>query len=276
MSRLSKIFRIGPGGLVFAGFLVFTSVAAPAGPADIPGLARQKGPALVTLKFVLKVSGPMADGDEESDTEITGVMIDPKGVVLCSNTQLAGFVGMIKKMMGPMGSQINATPTDLKVLVGDDTEGKEAELVARDTELDIAWVRIKDPGDKPFDHIDLTRSAKPEVGQPIAIVRRMGKFFNRVAVVTESRIGGTTSKPRTLYIPSSTMGITLGLPVFSASGELLGVMVSQTPDSDESDFNPLAMLNMLSDMQDSMTGLILPATEVAKATTRALENAEKK
>jgi hypothetical protein len=258
------------------GCALFSTHSAFAGPTDIPGLAREKGAALVTLKFVLKVSGPMVDGEEESETEVTGVMIDPKGVVLCSNTQLAGFVGMIKKMMGPMGSQINATPTDLKVLVGDDTEGKEAELIARDTELDIAWVKIKEPGDKPYDHIDLAKSAKLEVGQPIAIVRRMGKFFNRATVVTESRIGGTTSKPRTLYIPSSTMGMTLGLPVFSATGELLGVMVSQTPESDEGDFNPLAMLSMLSDMQDSMTGLILPATDVARATTRALEGMDKK
>ena len=42
-------------------------------------------------------------GDQESDSEVTGVMIDPKGLVLCSNTQLGGFTGIMKQFMGPMG-----------------------------------------------------------------------------------------------------------------------------------------------------------------------------
>lgn len=267
--------RFLQAGACVAVFYVCTAFAFAS--VDVPKLAKDKGPALVTLKFVLKVSAPMmGNEEEESDTEVTGVMIDPKGIVLCSNTQLAGFLGMMKKMMGPMGAQITATPTDLKVLVGDDTEGKEGELIARDTELDLAWVKIKEPGDKPYDYVDLKKNASPEVGQTIVVVRRMGKYFNRSTVVAESRIGGATTKPRPLFVPSVAMGMTLGLPVFSAGGDLVGILISQAPESEDAEFNPFAMMSALGDMQESMTGLILPAAEVAKATARALEGQEKK
>ncbi len=261
----------------FVAAVFAATLTARAAAPDVQKLIKEKSPALVTIKFVLKVSMPMMGGEEqESETEITGVVVDPKGVVLCSNTQLAGFVGLMKKIMGPMGGQITATPTDLKVLIGDDAEGKDAELVARDTELDLAWVRIKEPGDKPLEHLDLKKSATAEVGQPIVVVRRLGKYFARNAVISESRIGGSTSKPRQLFVPGSAIGMTLGLPVFAADGDFLGVMISQVPESEDGEFNPMAMMGMISEMQDSMTGLILPASEVAKATARALESAGKK
>ena len=91
-------------------------------------------PALVTVKFVLKIEGQM--GKRESETEITGLMVDPTGLVLCANSKLG-----LPRIMRSFGS---ATPTDIKILIGDDTEGLEAKVMARDTELDLAWVKIKD------------------------------------------------------------------------------------------------------------------------------------
>ncbi len=236
-----------------------------------------KGSALVTVKFLLKANmGPMG-GETEQENEITGVMIDPKGVALCSNTQLGGFIGMIKRMIGPMMGEITATPTDLKVLVGEDTEGREAELVARDSELDLAWVRIKQPGEKAYDFIDLSKGVGAEVGQPIVTLRRMGKYFARVAVAADAYIGGTTTKPRNLLVPTTGTAGVLGVPVFTPDGQLIGVTILQVPESEDTEPNPMAMLSgMMSGMQDAMSGLILPAADVAKATARALENAGKK
>lgn len=259
--------------------LFATAGAARAEEAVYRRLLKEKGPAVVTVKFVLKVSmgGMMGGmGDQESENEISGVVIDPKGLVLCSNTQLGGFTAMVSRMMGRFGGEMSATPTDLKVLVGDDTEGREAELVARDTELDLAWVRIKEPGDSPLAHISLSGGAKGEIGQRLFALKRMGKYFGRSTVVVDGAVGGATSKPRELYVPSEMLTGALGLPVFNVEGTVVGVVVMQQPDAEDSEANPMAMLGNMMNMQEMMAGLILPAAEVEKATRRAMETAETK
>lgn len=238
-------------------------------------LLKDRTPAIVTIKFTLKVNmgGMFGGGEQEEESEVNGVMIDEKGLVLCSNTQLSGFIGMMRQFMGEMGGNITATPTDLKILVGDDTEGRDADIVARDTELDLAWVRMKEPGDQKYAFVDFAQSAVPKVGQQVYALRRMGKFFARCAVAADGRIAGTTAKPRDLYVPAGNVGAAHGLPVFLADGKPVGVVVMQVPEGEGAAGNPMAMLGRLSGMQDMMSGLILPAAEVVKATQRALETA---
>lgn len=241
--------------------------------ADFAKVLADKASVLVTIKFVLKVKmGPMMGGDHESENEITGVMIDSKGLILCSNTQLGGFAAMMKRMIGSMGGDISATPSDLKVLIGDEAEEHDAELLARDTELDLAWVRIKEPGDKAFDHVDFAKGVKPRIGQRVVMVRRLDKFFGRTPAVLDGRIGGITNKPRELYIPAGAATMANGLPVYTENGQVVGVTVMQTPEEDDVEMNPMAMFGRVLGMQDMMTGLILPAADVAKATKRAMES----
>ena len=190
-------------------------------------------------------------------------MIDPKGIVLCSNTQLGGISAMMRRMMQ---SDIRVTPSELKVLIGDDTEGIDAELVARDSELDLAWVRIKDPGDKTFDAVDLADSETAKIGQRIMTVRRMSRFFARTIVLGEGRVAGIAKKPRELYIPDGNVGAALGLPIYAANGKILGVTIIQMPDS--------ADMGGPSRFQDAAALVILPAADVAKATKRALASVE--
>jgi S1-C subfamily serine protease len=232
--------------------------------ADFEQLAAAKADALVTVKFVLKVKGGgfMGGGDMENESEVTGIMIDPKGLVLCSNTQLSGFAAMMRRL----GMGGDSTPTDIKVLIGDDTEGLEAKLLARDSDLDLAWIQIKDPGSRTFKHVDLAKSAKPKVGQRVLVLKRMGKYFDRVLVVGESRVGGIISKPRELYAGIDAGGF--GTPVFLPNGDLVGISILQMPEADD-EAGPMAMISLRSSMQDMMSGMILPASEVAKATERA-------
>lgn len=244
-------------------------------PADFGALIREKSPALVTIRFVLsvKMGGMMSSmGDSENEQEITGVLIEPDGLVLCSNTQLSGMAGMMRRMLGSMG-EISATPTDLKLLIGDDTEGAEAELVARDTDLDLAWIKLKSPPAAALPFIDLSNSTTARLGSPVYALKRMGKYFDRAVVLSEARLAGSTRKPRELFVPSSALGA-MGLPVYAADGKVVGVSVLQMPEPEGDDGNPMRMLSSLGSMEEMMTGMILPAQEVVKATRRAKESAQ--
>lgn len=256
--------------------LILTIPGRAAGP-DYKGLVDRTAPALVTVKFVLKVSGGGGMmgmlGDQESESEVTGVVIDPTGVVMCSNSRLGGFASMLRRFAGPMGGTITATPTNMKVLIGDDTEGVDATLIARDSELDLAWIRINDKG--TYQHLDLSKGTTVNVGDSVLAIRRMGRYFARTVVVSEGRIGGITSKPRRLYVPTGDLTAGMGLPVFTMNGTLIGVVITQTPDTDsDSGGNPMSMFGNVMSMQDTFAGLILPADKVARATQRALRSAE--
>lgn len=239
---------------------------------DYEKLIADKAPAIVTLKFVLKLKMGQY-GDNETEREATAVMIDPKGVVLCSSTELGGLGGVMGRMMSSRFGGMSATPSDIKVILGDDAQGLDAELMARDSELDLAWVRIKDPGDRSFAFIDFSKSARPRLGQRLLTVERMGKYYGRTPRVGEMRVSAITHKPRELYMPGGEQ-VMLGLPVFTAAGEVVGVGVMQSPSADSPGGDDEFSLSSLAEMEETTTGLILPAAEVAKATARARESGD--
>ncbi|MBI1784071.1 trypsin-like peptidase domain-containing protein [Candidatus Sumerlaeota bacterium] len=186
---------------------------------------------------------------------------------------MGGFITMMQRMIGGEdggggGKDVSIVPTDLKVLVGEDTEGVAAKLVARDTDLDLAWVQIKEPGGKKYDFIDIGQNEVPKIGQNLLTVERLAKHFDRVPAFGEVKLAAITKKPRDLFIPSM-MSTTYGVPVFTEGGKFVGVFVLQVPEGGDQN-NPMAMF----EMRDAMGGLILPADEVVKATKRALEGGD--
>lgn len=227
-------------------------------PNEFERIVSEKGPALVTIKFVLKIRG--GGFDRERESEITGIMIDPKGMVLCSNTQIGGAPGMFRRFGG------SAKPKDIKILVGDDTEGVKAKLVAKDSELDLAWLQVTQPPETDYAFVDLTKTATVAVGQRVLALGRLGKYFDRTAVISEGRIGGITSKPRDLYVPATSFVGGFGVPIFNPAGEFVGVTVIQMPDTEDGAMQSGAT-------RGGRSGLILPAADVARATKLAKEAA---
>ena len=191
-------------------------------------LTEAKSPAIVTIKFVLKIS--MGGSDEERETEIAGVMIEPDGMVMASNLQLGG---VSEAMRSFMAQGMSMTPKDIKVLVGEDTEGVEAKLIARDSELDLAWVQVSKKPEKPYAAIDFSAGSKAVQGQTLYSMERLGKFFDRVPTVNSFEVGAIVAKPRRLFVPSERIGAGLGTPIFSSDMTVVGVTVLQLPSKEE-------------------------------------------
>lgn len=222
-------------------------------------LVEKAGPSIVTLKMVLKFQGM---GDEGRDHEVSGLMIDPKGLILVSNV-----------MIGGSARGMTITPSDVKVLFADEdesSEGLKAKMVARDSELDLAWFQIDDEKakDRTFAAVDLAPSASGTLGDRLYTVQRMDKFFDRTTYVSEGAVGGTTVKPRKLIIPSG-FQVEPGGAVFGTDGKVVGVGAIILPSEDDMDMGSPGQMY-------SRTGpLILPAAEVRSATERAKEMAAK-
>lgn len=247
--------------------------AAPA--PDYGQLLAAQDKALVTVKFVLqvKLGGSLAGGlaDQELENEVTGIVIDAKGLVLCSNTQFNAYVDLMRQMM-PAGAEMTATPKDLKILTGTEGEELEADLLVRDSDRDLVWLRIREPGERKFSFIDFAQAAVPGVGDEVFAIWRMDRYFARTPTLSHVRIGGITQRPRHLFIPDAALSAGIGAPVFDRQGKVVGMTVSQLPDSGANGAteNPFAMMTESLRMQQGVQGLILPAAEIAKATQQVL------
>lgn len=267
MNRLmTAVAGLAVGTTVLAAGAAATPMAMPApitsqdGEAELyKSIVEKVGPAMVTIKMVLKLEGM---GDEAQDAEVTGLMIDPKGLILVSNT-----------MIGGMMKQFTITPTNIRVLFEDDDAGADgisAKLIARDSELDLAWFQIDDEKakDRTYKSVELASGASPELGDPIYTPRRMDKFFDRIVFISEGRVGGLTSKPRVMVVPSG-FQVEPGGPVFGGDGKLVGMGAIILPGDDDMDVNSFREIY-------GRTGpLILPTSEIRSATERAKEIAAK-
>jgi len=227
------------------------------GPSDYQAFVNKTAPALVTVKFVLKVQG--SGGQRDIEREFTAVMIGPRGMVLCSSVQLG-----TSKLMRRFGG--TATPTDIKVLIGEDTEGVDAKLLASDSDLDLSWLQIKEPREKGYVFVDFANSGTVPVGGALLTINRMDKFFDRAPLLNVGRLGGKTRKPRELLLPSSGLDVTPGMPIFAEDCSTVGVVVIQSPDPEDTAANP-GMAGQ------STAALILPSADVMKATKQARETA---
>jgi S1-C subfamily serine protease len=228
-----------------------------AAPADVAKLNEKVGPAIVTVKFILK-------GEQDIESEALGVMVDGSGLVLLANEAFQG-------PFGPFGPA--QSPSELKVLVGDDNTGVDAKVFARDSELGLAWVKIDTAPEKPYATVEFAADAKPVLGDSIYCVTLMGKFFDRAPSVHEARINAITKKPRTLLIPSiGFAGTEQGLPVFDSQGRAVGVTTFIFPEQDELRGTPGGPQVLL---RGTFRVMVLPSVDVIDATKRAKETGGK-
>lgn len=241
---------------------------------DVSALIKERSAALVTVKYVLTVNmGNLNNNREtESASETTCTMISADGLLLCSNTRLGGFISMMARLTPRLVQTMSATPKNLEVIVGTSEQTYDAEISAVDSELDLVWIQVTEAGGAPFSFIELTDSSQAEIGEAVVSLRRTANQFGRTPVVGRNHIGGISKKPRAFYILEAPTAQEAGLPVFSANGKLIGLSVIQLPEVVNSTGGfPGLLGSSMSGLQEGMSGFILPAADVARATQRAME-----
>jgi S1-C subfamily serine protease len=159
--------------------------------------------------------------------------------------------------------------TDVKILMDDGTE-LPSEVVLRDKDLDLAFIRPKVKPANLMPAIDFTKGAQAQVLDQVITLNRLGNAAGRAYSASVERITAIVQKPRTFYIPDSTMTSTsLGSPAFALDGNVLGVFVMRTIKSKSG-------MGMFNFQPDGLTSIILPAADVLKAAKQAPTKAEEK
>jgi hypothetical protein len=225
--------------------------------------------AIVTVQVVQKmtISMPGAGGNpREMKQDLTGTVVDASGLTVlalsaCDPTAMYASMMQDEDNRFKMETEL----TDVKILLDDGTE-LPAEVVLRDKDLDLAFIRPKSKPASPMAAVDFGNGTKADVLDQVITLNRLGKAAGRAYSASVERINAVIQKPRTFYIPDSNMTSTgLGSPAFGLDGKVLGVFVMRTISAKGGG------MSMNNGRPDGMTSIILPADDVLKASKQAPE-----
>ena len=232
--------------------------------------------AVVTVQVVIKMKmsmGGMSAQENESKEDVTGTVVDPSGLTVLALSSIEPN-NMLAGLMGGMGDEdikmkIDTELTDLKFLLDDGAE-IPGEVVLRDKDLDLAFVRPKTKPATPMVAVDLSKPATAQILDQVITLNRLGTAAGRAYSASVERISAIVQKPRTFYIPDSTMTATsLGSPAFGLDGNILGIFVMRTVSSRSGQSGSMSM--MFGSGPTGLTSIIIPADAVLKAAKQAPE-----
>ncbi len=212
-------------------------------------LVDQRSPSVVPVKYVITVA---AGGQEQRNEDRTqGVIVGADGLVLISARAVSFDLGSLNRRSPGAEGAVVANSSDFRVRLPGSDEWRTADLVTRDTELGLAWLRVRDASGQPF--VDFERLSQPEPGRVFYTLLRTSDEWGAVPLVRPGMILGETRVPRSSLLVDGMPGL-----AFDAEGRPMGYV----------DLDLAAMSRSQGDMAD-MVMHMLPARRVAAATRLA-------
>lgn len=215
--------------------LLVRPVAADENLAGAKKVFAEKQDSVVWISGVATISFTAADSkdaaitppDEETKVESLATIVDPAGLAVAVLSQLDPARGLngrtVRTVHGPVKVDAVATLKEVKLILADGTE-VPADVVLKDVDLDLAFIRIK-PASKEakgasFPAVDLQDSAPGKILDEVVTVTRLDEVFNRAPNVFPGYINMITKKPR-VFLRAT--GATGGCPTFTHEGKIIGI-----------------------------------------------------
>ena len=222
--------------------------------------------AVVTVQLVLKSKFSMSGrGGEanESRQDVTGTVVDPSGLAVLS-LSATDPAQMLQSMFSSSDEdsklKMETELSDIKILLDDGTE-LPAEVVLRDRDLDLAFIRPKIKPSVPLLALDLTDSGKAEILDQVISLTRMGNAAGRAYAASVERIAAIVQRPRLFYVPDASMTTTtLGAPAFTLEGKFLGIFVMRSIKGRSN-----SSAGFFNTQSDNIVSIILPSDAISKA-----------
>ena len=224
--------------------------------------------AVVTIQLVVKqkFSFPGSPSQEnESKVESTATIISPDGLAVASLSEIDP-TSVIEAMMAGnpqmQGMKMDTEIQDAKFLMSDGTE-IPAEIVLRDKDLDLAFVRPMKKPESPMTYVNLDAPGEPLQLDQIITINRLGKVARRAHSYSVERIEAIVKKPRTFYIPGTSATNTgLGAPAFTLDGKPIGVFLVRAIKNTSGG-------GMFGRGDENIAVILLPAVDIKEAAAQA-------
>jgi hypothetical protein len=207
--------------------------------------SRQDSVLWITATCKVKVSaeggsGPGNIPEREQRVETLGTVLGTNGMLVTSLTSIEPARGPGARQGGPGGGgrgrggnargrgnrprfETTYTYRDVQIVMPDGQE-IPAEVVMKDVDLDLAFIRAKTDGKgfsgAVFRGVDLKDDAKAAMADDVITLARSDESFNREPAVASGRVISMVLKPRE-FLHVSAVG--LGVPFFNVEGKILGI-----------------------------------------------------
>ncbi|MFH0945529.1 MAG: serine protease [Planctomycetota bacterium] len=262
-------------GILLAAALVASALGA-AGQAGAAGpdeagqyaaLLEKKAPMIVTVRAVMKteINFGGQGQNQESREEIAGVVVDESGLVMVS------YDSFKSSDEGSGSFQLKRTPQEIKVIFEREEKEYDADLVATDKNVNLAFLKVRDLEGRELSVARFDESADVEVGQKVAAVGRLKKGYDYAPHVRSAVVSGRIKKPRKALILDG--GVTTeGLPVYTMDGAMVGVLTTLETGVGEEDGSSLGFLSMMGG--GGGQSFVLPAKVIGKLVEQAKKQAD--
>lgn len=176
---------------------------------------------VVTVRVVMSMS--FGGSEQESEQEGNATLVDADGLAVLALSaldpmQLAAGYGA---SMDDMTSRI----VSLHIILADGSE-KAAEVVLRDKEQDLAFIRLTEKPDAPLPHVTFDTLGHPKVLDELVCIMQYGRVARRTHSAFIDRVEMIVEKPRLFYALGDHRSRQLVCsPVFTLAGEFTGIGV---------------------------------------------------
>lgn len=238
-------------------------LAAPLAPAAEPfedyrevyrDLVQQHSAAIVTVKFVMSVTN--SGNEQRIEDRTQAVMVSADGLLIVPDRAVSLDFSKLGTPTPGQAAPV-AKSSDFRVRLADTEDWLPADLVTRDAELGLAWLRLRNPPGK-LGFVDLSRGIKAEPGMVFFSLLRTSDEWGGVPVFRPGLVLGETRSPTYRLMVDGVPGI-----AFSHEGKPMGYV-----DIDLAAMSRQGGTGLGLDMAD-LALRMTPVDKVAAATAQA-------
>ncbi len=272
MNIFVKPVHLKEGCLLFVLTLTFCALPATRSPAlDMAAAGRkifaEHRDSVITLELSSTTRMTMYGSQlhsYEGKSEITATVIDPSGLAVfsLSASNPEEFIGRLLSG-GDEDIQMESTLTEITMRFADGRE-TPGNMVIRDKDLDIGFVRPVTEQAEHVSFLDLSANKPVEILEPVVFLKRLGRESGWAPSVIFDRVTSVLTRPGTFYLPGEHVNA-YGCPAFNIDGDVVGVMVLRiTPGFSPGEGTGFgSMFGGMSDL--GIYSVILPAAEILEA-----------
>jgi hypothetical protein len=171
--------------------------------------------------------------DREIPVEIDGIVVSDDGLIMIPGGPMDMANQMRRQMRGRgrggrggggmEDMEIEASPTDIRVVMGEDFDEHDAVLAAKDSSLQLAFVMLEDTKDLKLQPLKLTATNEMTIGEELLALARLSEDYDFAPYFATVQVTGKVNQPRPMWTISTQL-FSPGLPVFNHDGIFVGIM----------------------------------------------------
>lgn len=176
-------------------------------------LVEQHAQAVVTVKFVMSVTN--AGNEQRIEDRTQAVLVSDDGLLLVPERAVSLDFSAFGNTTPGQASPV-AKSSDFRVRLADSEDWLPADLVTRDAELGLAWLRLRKPAGK-LHFVDLVQGVRAEPGMVFFSLLRTSDEWGGVPLFRPGLVLGETRTPTFRLMVDGVPGL-----AFSHEGRPMG------------------------------------------------------